>query len=142
MTDFYINDNLNPEIAKKTYKIQVDKQITVEDIENIMVTAIEGGIGYWSVLKANTPEWVNKPKGLPVSQYATQLLVEGKEVVFFDSEENEKDADHWTLTLEKLLNGIVKNTNERPQDADLDNMDALTADCIVQFALFDEVVYG
>jgi hypothetical protein len=28
----------------------IQKQLTESDIENIMVTAIEGGIGYWAIL--------------------------------------------------------------------------------------------
>lgn len=120
----------------KIYEIKTS--VTGEDIENIVVTALEGGIGYWASLDT-VPEWDAIPEGLPMSQYATQLLLEGKTIGFTDTED---DDERWQLDLQKLLKGIGLNMKERPHDADLGNMDSTTADCIVQYALFGEVVYG
>lgn len=117
----------------------ITKNITEKDVENIMVTAIEGGIGYWACLHNDKPEWKDKPKTEPSSMWATKLLIEGKEVIFTDTEEEEGE---WVLTLEKLIKGYQLNCVERPFDCDLEQGDATTADCIVQYALFDKVVYG
>jgi hypothetical protein len=117
---------------------KVEMPLTEYDIDNIMVSAIEGGIGYWACLVNNTPEWADKPKNIASSQWATKLLLEGNKVLF----EDEEDGKKLTLTLDKLIKGFEKNFKERPWDNDLEKGDANTSDCIVQYSLFGEVVYG
>ena len=53
-------------------------------------------------------------------------------------EEDEK----YELTLEKLLNGIKLNTENRPDDCDIDDGDANTMDCIIQYGLFGDIIFG
>jgi len=121
--------------------IQIEKQITENDIDNIICSSFEGGSNYWMQLDNTTPEWKEKPKGEPLSTWATKLILEGKKVKVCDIEETEDDSK-WIITLEKLLDGIKLNSVHRPFDADLENMDADTADCIVQYALFGKLVFG
>lgn len=120
--------------------ITIKKSVTVDDVENIMITAIEGGIGYWACLLNDRPEWNDQCKGESTSEFAANLLLKGKSVWFQDAEED--DEAPWELTLTKLLNGLAQNAKERPHDCDLEQGDATTADCIVQYALFSKVVYG
>ncbi|WP_206459416.1 hypothetical protein [Anaerovorax sp. IOR16] len=132
--------DMKKDTSKKSLVIQIEKIITYSDIENIVITALEDGIGYWACLNNTTTEWNEKPENMPISQWATELLLTGKSITFDDAEwDNFKDEK---LNLEKLLKGIALNIQERPDDCDLDNMDATTADCIIQFALFGEVIYG
>jgi hypothetical protein len=121
--------------------VTIEKEITVFDIENIMVTALESGSHYWVGLENKGDLWEQKPKGIPYAIWATKLIIESHEVKLFDIEYTEDDED-WVLTLDKLLKGIKLNAIERPFDSDLENMDADTADCILQFALFGKVVFG
>ena len=116
-------------------------EITENNIENIIVTSFEGGSNYWMGLDNSPVEWRNKPQDEPIATWATKLILEGKELKLYDIEETEDDEE-WVLTLDKLLKGIGLNAKHRSFDADLENMDATTADCIVQYALFGEVVYG
>ncbi len=118
--------------------VTVQKQITESDIENIVVTAFEGGCNYWMGL-IRTKEWEDKPKNEPLSTWATKLLIEGKTIKLYDIED---DEEGWELTLEKVLKGIELNVVNRPFDCDLEDFDAYTADCIIQYALFGEIVYG
>ena len=118
--------------------VKVELPLTHNDIETIMVTAIEGGIGYWACLINEGKEWDRKPKGVPSSQWATQLLLEGKEVVF----EDEEDGKTLKLTLQKLIKGFGLNYKNRPHDNDLENGDSNTSDAIIQYALFGDVIYG
>jgi len=127
------------EAKKLSFKIQIEKTIKAQDIEDIIVTGFEGGCTYWMGLDNSTPIWDNQPEDLPNSQYVTQLLLRGEKVKLFDIEDEDET---WELTLEKLLQGMKLNAEQRPHDCDLDNMDATTADCIIQYALFNEVVYG
>jgi len=121
--------------------VLVSIQITEDDIANIIITSFEGGSNYWMGVDNRTEEWKGKPKGEPLSTWATKLLLEGKSIKFFDVH-GEDNSDNWVLTLEKLLGGIELNAINRPNHADKENWDAADADCIVQYALFKVIVYG
>lgn len=121
--------------------IQIPLKVTEEDIENIIVTSFEGGSDYWMGLDNSTPEWKDKPEDEPNSTWATKILLEGGTVIVYDIEDG-TDTEVWSLTLVKLLNGISLNYLLRPHDPSMAYGDAITADCIVQYALFKEVVYG
>lgn len=133
--------DLTKESATKSITIQIEKKITYDNLETIIVNGLEGGVNYWSGLDNSLPEWDNEPEDMPTSQYAFQLLIEGKSIKFYDIEESEDDSS-WILTLEKLLNGIKLNCQERPEDSDIKNGDSITYDCIIQYALFNKVIYG
>lgn len=123
----------------------VEVGLTEYDIDNIMVTAIEGGIGYWARLENTKEGWEEKPSNVPSAQWATNLLLQGKEVVFSDAElSDEKDPEYFfpSLTLEGLTKGYALNYKNRPWDSDIENGDSTTCDCIVQYAIFGELVYG
>ncbi len=125
--------------TKVVGKILIEKPLTEYDIENIIVTGFEGGIGYWSVIDNTGLNWIDKPKGEPTSTWATQLLLDGKSIRLFDVEDEDEG---WLLTLDNLIEGYRLNYINRPHDNDLENGDATTADCIIQYALFGKVVFG
>lgn len=54
--------------------------------------------------------------------------------------DREDDKDH-ELTLEKLLNGWKKYAEDHNAD-DFDEYDGISADCIMQYAIFGDVIYG
>ena len=122
----------------KEQKFQCTLDLTGNDIENIVVTALEGGIGHWATLDNSTPEWERKPRELPVSQFATQLLLENKGIRLIDEEDEEKSFE---LTLQKLLAGVELYINHEVP-TDIDDIDAAAADMIFQYALFGEIVYS
>jgi len=127
--------------------IQIPHKVTESDIENIIVTSLEGGSNYWMGIVITTLGWEDRPKGkdgVPISQWATKLILEGRQIQLFDieDEENTIHSEEYRLNLEKLIEGIKLNTIERPFDCDLENMDGTTVDCIVQYALFGKVVFG
>ena len=129
--------------AAKLLSIQIEKKVSYDDLESILVGAIEGAINYWGGIKVNTPIWEQKPSAMPVSQYALQILIDDWTLQFFENMEevDESDSD-WTLTLDKLLHGIKLNIQERAFDSNLEDSDATTYDCIIQYALFGEIIYG
>lgn len=122
-------------------EVVIPIEIKETDIESIIVGSLEGGSNYWLGLDNTGELWENRPQGVPLSIWATKLLLDGKEVKFYDMEEEEDDSD-WTLTLEKLIKGLKLNAQRRPWASDLDNFDGSDCDCVVQYAMFDEVVYG
>lgn len=107
-------------------------KITEQEIEDIMVTALEGGINYWcdKVEIKNNP--TNKDHASEVIAYGGELIlhVEGKQ---------------WILNREMVLRGIEKAMDHFKYDSFkkfMDEHDATTADVIIQFAIFYEIIFG
>lgn len=113
--------------------------VTENDIESVIVGAFEGGSNYWVGLDNTKPEFKDKPKDEPLSTWVTKLLIDGKTVYLFD---REMPSDKFELTLQKVINGLALNALKRPKDCDLEQGDAITYDCILQFALFGKIVFG
>ena len=125
----------------ENYNIEVNKKYTVtpQDIDDIMVTALEGGIDYW----CRKAEVVGEYLG----EYASDQISRGGSLILYDAE----SSDYWELDLEKLLYGIQKAIEDNwfddydwYVDGELDccQIDAEVADTIVQLALFDDIVFG
>ena len=121
---------------KFTVRPQIEVNLTQQDIDDIMVTALGGGINYW----CREAEVVGKYLG----EYASDQISRGGSLILHDSESNDK----WELTLEKFLNGVKlyfeDGCHVQVEDNCIDtfDIDAGDADCIVQFALFGKVVFG
>lgn len=142
---------------RKTIKVELEVTVTPEDIDDIVCTALESGIGYWACLDNSTEEFENAPEEETVSETTSRLLKEGKTITLIDEEEDEKHE----LTLEKLLAGIklYLEDKQRPYNILADDLnsagyskgtyeldccmiDADVADMIVQYAVFGEVVFA
>lgn len=116
-------------------------RITDEDIDDIMVSALEGGINYWCC----RAEVVGKYLG----EYGSDQISRGGTLRLYDRE----DESVYELTKEKLVRGIAVYL-ENPTQSDvlevidhelrLDTsyVDAVVSDCMVQYALFDDIIYG
>jgi hypothetical protein len=122
---------------ENVYVIEFTKsqELTEEDITDIVVTALEGGIGYWACLDNTGEEFENAPEDEAVSETVARILLNNGSVFFEDEEAR------YELTLEKLLNGIEKYARMN-SGIDMDDLDADMADVIVQYAIFCEVIYG
>jgi len=114
------------------YKVELDN----ECIDDIMATALEGGITYW----CDAAEVVGDYLG----EYASEQISRGGTLKLHDSEEDET----YELTLDKFLAGLAKAIGEGGLDVlhegkiDPSSIDAEDADVIIQYAIFGEVVYG
>ena len=121
---------------KFTVRAEVEVNLTQQDIDDIMVAALEGGICYW----CRKAEVVGEYLG----EYASDQISRGGSLILHDSE----SSDKWELTLEKFLNGVKlyfeDGCHVQVEDNRIDagDIDAGDADCIIQFALFGEVVFG
>lgn len=114
-------------------------EITMQDIDDIMVCALEGGITYW----CRKAEVVGEYLG----EYASEQIARNGTLKLYDAEEDEV----YELTLDKLLKGIrqaiegnyyVEYEWFTATALDAYQIDANVADTIVQLALFDEIVFG
>lgn len=105
------------------------------DINMIFVTALEGGIGYWSQCENYDPD------NTTVTIYDFVASEEG------DAEQPVKyeiTADTIKLGLTRLLNGnfVRPDILEQFQPGDDLDVDSDGADCVIQLALFNELRYG
>lgn len=119
-----------------SFSYETTLTLTEEDITDIVITAIEGSINYWACLDNTGKEFENTPKDESVSETVAKILLDGGKVTFIDEED---DYARYELTLKKLLRGIRKYASEGGFDMDL--LDSDMADCIVQYAVFGELVY-
>ena len=119
----------------------ITKKITEEEIRDLIIDGIENGTTYWAFIHNDTPEFEKcYGKDLCTSEAIAEIILNGGNVIITDLEGDEEPKYH--LTLERLLKGIEMNAKERPWDSDLENYDSITSDCILQYALYDELMFG
>lgn len=122
-------------------KLELEVVVTQEDIDDIMAGALEGGINYW----CGEAEVVGNYLG----EYASEQISRGGQLILHDIEEDET----YTLDREKFMKGL-KMYFEKPHPynileeidnrfvVDCCNADATVCDMIIQYALFDDIVFG
>lgn len=117
--------------------IEMEATITQQDIDNLMCTALDGGITYWCREAKVVGEFLG--------EYGSEQISRGGSLLLRDTETDER----WELTLEKFLKGIELYIKEGGRVMiedfnlmDYGELDAADADCIVQYALFGKLVYG
>lgn len=114
-------------------KIEMPIKITPGDIDDIMVTALEGGITYW----CDKAEVVGQYLG----EYASEQISHAGELKLY------ADGESYILNEAKLISGLklyLSKNSEPICDGGIDAgaIDAEAADCIIQYAIFGEIVYG
>lgn len=116
--------------------VEMDVTLTQQDIDDIMSTALDY-IGYWCG-KA-------KVVGEYLGEFASDQISRGGSLILHDAE----SSDKWELTLDKFLKGvglyIKEGSGVMVEDfklVDIGCIDGPDADCIIQYALFGELVFG
>ena len=119
-------------------------RLTQQDVDDIMVSALEGGINYWcrSVVV----------EGNYLGEYASDQISRGGQLTFWLHEPLDDSMASYTLDLDKFLAGfkrwlencyancdVVDSTDG---SVDCGQIDATCADEIVQYALFGDLVFG
>lgn len=136
-------------MEKEKIRIELDVAITQEDIDDIVATALEGGINYW----CREAEVVGEYLG----EYASEQISRGGVLKLHDIE----NGKTYKLNKEKLVNGIKMylEDTEKPYDIldvgqssvgcskgeytlDCCMVDGCVADMIIQYALFKEIMFG
>jgi hypothetical protein len=115
--------------------VKINHPVTQQFVDDILVTAFEGGINYWC--SSVYPVGNTFPDG---ATYTSDCLSRGRNIVVVEDDDGESKSH--ILTLENLIYGIKcfaalhKNVNF------FEDFDACDADCIVQYAVFGDIVYG
>lgn len=112
--------------------------LTDGDIDDIMATALDSGISYWCY-KAEVVG------GVYHGEWASDEISRGGRLRLYDNESDDK----WILTKMKFVRGFTRWIEcGWGRDAICDGqvdcgmIDAIAADQIVQFALFNDIVFG
>lgn len=119
--------------------IVLHSEVEIQDMVDLMITALEGGINYWiegtKVLKR-----AGKKEDFKNVKRASEVIAHGGELSV-----KVLDDEPETLTREKFLKGLetvmLEDGNATVSEL-VDNHDADTVDRIIQHALFGEIVFG
>lgn len=124
-------------MGEKTFGVpRIGVTLTQQDINDIMASALDGGICYWCRMAEVVGEYLG--------EYASDQISRGGSLILYDAE----SSDKWELTLDKFLSGVKlyleQEYHVRVEDGRIDtcDVDGNEADCIVQFAIFGQVVFG
>lgn len=136
---------------EKKFDIVVGVKLSEQDLTDVLITAIEGGSNYWCWdVRFNAigyPDLLatDRREGEVYNEFICRNVAEGGTLTFFEYD----NVNPHTITRDKLLHGIQRVLTEYPHllridsaEWPLDNLDAESADAIVQMALFNELRYG
>lgn len=120
-----------------TITIKQVKEINLNDVQDLIETAIEGGIGYWAKLNGG------EKKGNP--QYLSDYPFTGGSIFIDEMDNNfETVVKEYKLDLGRIVTGLqlMADVYENHwNDFITGNYDAITGDVLVQLALFGEIKY-
>ena len=120
-------------------KVTINFKLNMQDIDDIMACALEGGINYWCSEAKVIGEYLG--------EYASEQISRGGILELYDTEDDEV----YLFDIKKFIQGFeawVENGYDyngavsANGKVDTSLIDAGDADTIIQLALFDEIVYG
>lgn len=115
-------------------KFRIEVEVSDERIKDVLIGAFEGGSNYWY--------WITDQshKGHPAD-----VIMDHEDGWVKIKDDEEGCMGEFTLTKQALYDGLQKMANQYAfhfNDVMEENDDAVTADVLLQMALFGELVYG
>ena len=107
-------------------------EVTDDHLDSILVGCFEGGSNYW-IQRVEVAKDDYKGK-----KYASECVAAGGELYIYTTDDDNK----YLLTKNGLINGLQTYLYESTYQNWPDGGDAQTDDLILQYALFEEIVYG
>lgn len=132
-----------------TIIINIKKEISSEMLENVFVTALEGGSNYWywidndSIRKVR--ELMPDKKNIPLSVAIFKAVIEYQMTIpVHDAETRDTIGALNPISIATRLEHLANDSNYNwALDNELnDNGDAHSSDIIFQYLVMGEVVYG
>lgn len=132
-------------MEKKVYDVEavIKVLLTEQDIDDIMTTALEGGVTYWCDRCVAVGKFLGK-------EYASEHISKGGSLRLHLIEPfDDKDTEWYELTPAMFLKGVqlwlenggyAYGTAEEGR-VDCGEIDGWAADSIIQYAIFGELIY-
>ena len=128
--------------------ITINQEIKREVLEDIFVTALEGGSNYWYFLSSNATKLIRdavpKSEDPYLSTAILKAIEKGVEVPINDAEDEEEVIG--TISLKTMQERLQKLSRSGNSDALMAHIkeegDADTADVVLQYLAFGEIVFG
>ena len=131
-------------------KVSINIELTREVLEDIFVTALEGGSNYWYLIGAEAIKKVRvvvPDRSIPFSQALFSAVYDHNiDVEIHDIEEEEDEDAVGTISMSTMNERIQKCATDDNSWAILneinENGDATSSDVIFQYIVLGEVVYA
>jgi hypothetical protein len=119
-------------------------KLTKSQLEDFMVTVWEGGSNYWLDLHPETKSVIRKhkvyPSGSSFAEIMAEYLCDGLSIQIVDSEDLSETLGE--VSLDKINKAFNHPEMKRHADDFLNEQgDAETTDCLIQWAIFNEIIY-
>ena len=128
---------MDPEKFSITAPIEIEKQF----LDDLVSCAFEGGINYWCEKAEPADE-----KSAKISEkvdFLSSIVTVGGSIKLTVKDEGDDPPIPMLLDLAALLKGIQMSlTNKNCNICIFDDYDADDADAIIQYAVFNEIVFG
>lgn len=130
-------------------KINIEKEISRETLENIFVTALEGGSNYWYAISSETKRAIREVVSREEDPYLSTALITAVldrdlAVDIHDAEDNETILG--TLTLDNIkerLQALADSDDAvHLMDELMETGDAITSDVCFQYMVMGEIIFG
>lgn len=123
--------------------IDTQMEVSQDDFENLIVTAMEGGSNYWYLIRGNKwrDQLPKETKDEPTSVRIGRALYNDPtfELKVYDLEEPEELLG--TVTQASMIKAFINCKDEAAEMFD-ESYDAWTADTLFQWAVMGEVTFG
>jgi len=131
-------------------KVSINIELTREVLEDIFVTALEGGSNYWYLIGGKAVKKVREvvpDKSIPFSQALFEAVYDHNiDVEIHDIEEEEDEDAVGTISMTTMNERIQKCATDDNSWAILNEInehgDATSSDVIFQYIVLGEVVYA
>lgn len=128
--------------------ITINQEIKREVLEDIFVTALEGGSNYWYYLSEEAIKLIRKAVPKSEDPYLSTAILKaiekGVEVPINDAED--EDEVIGTISLKTMKERLQKLADSKNRDALVshinENGDGDSADIVLQYLAFGEIVFG
>ena len=128
--------------------ITINQKIEREVLEDIFVTALEGGSNYWYYLSDEATKLIRDAVPKSEDQYLSTAILKaiekGVDVPINDAEH--EDEVIGTISLKTMQERLQKLSRSANSDALMAHIkeegDAETADIVLQYLAFGEIVFG
>ena len=128
--------------------ITINQEIKREVLEDIFVTALEGGSNYWYFLSSNATKLIRdavpKSEDPYLSTAILKAIERGVEVPINDAEDEHMVIGTISLkTMQERLQKLSRSANSDALMAHIkEEGDAETADIVFQYIAFGEIIFG